>query len=149
MHADGCTWIVVADGGHARILEERRRGATLTEANKFEHSQSDVAVPRDRPARVHERNGDVRHAVTGRTSPHEEGERRFLSSVAAQLEDGAARHAFDHLILLAPPRALGVLRAALSDKLTRLVVAEAPLDFAHEAIPEIMVCVRHLRQARM
>lgn len=146
MRAHGCTWVVVADGGRARVLEERRQGQALLERIAFAHSESDDVYPRDKPTRVRESVGLARHAVTRRTTPHDEGERRFLSRVAARLEQGGAHREFERLILFAPPRALGVLRQVLSERTARLVSAAAPLDIVDADIASIAEQVQQLRQ---
>jgi protein required for attachment to host cells len=126
------------------VLEERQGGVALREQATFFHSRDDdsVALAGPRPNLV---DWARRHGER-RTTPHDDGERRFLRRIAAKIEEGAEQHAFDHLILFAPPRALGVLRAALPEPVSRLIVADAPLDVVDEGISAIARRVRRLLQ---
>ncbi|MGE3865509.1 MAG: host attachment protein [Hyphomonadaceae bacterium] len=145
MHGEGCTWIVTADGGRARVLEERRRGVALAERAAFAHDRDADAAPRDRPARVQESAGPARHAVEPRIAPHEAGERAFLQRLAAFLDDGAAKGAYEELVLFAPPRALGVLRNALSGPARGRIAGEAALDVTRETPEAVAARLAHLR----
>jgi protein required for attachment to host cells len=55
-------------------------------------------------------------------------------------------HRFDHLAVMAPPRALGVLRKALPTALARRVTVTDPLDRLDESVAAIQ---DHLRAARL
>ena len=125
------TWILVADGGRARILEVAGKGKVLrmisgSDAkldNPPSHEQG-----RDRPARVHELVGNVRHAVEPRHDPHRARETLFARQLGAMLGGYAARNDFDRLVLVAPAAMLGDLRRALQPQVLEKVVAEVDKD---------------------
>ena len=141
---DGATWFLIADGSRARVFERQRPGAEIHELETLSVRAPTMRAPRDRPPRVHDRMGPGRHAVTGRTSPRIMAENLFLQSVAKQLNERATHGAFTHLVVCAPPHAMGVLRDAMSDAARRLLKCELVKDYAHEQAGEI---VAHLESA--
>src|SRR5579885_3335077 len=109
-------WILVADGAHARVFE--RVGATaglrLAANGAFEHKvERTHEMGSERPGRAVESVGGARHAVEPRVDWSEQEKQRFAARLAAHLEERAQREGFDRLVLVAPPRFLGALRAEL------------------------------------
>jgi len=145
MTEDVKTWIVVADGGRARILEERRPLGPLHElTDQAMAQQGSDRPPAKDSATVHERTGSGRHAGHD-DSPQEEAEHRFLKRLAARLDEAARAKSFDRVVLVAPPKALGLLRGALSAAVTALVEASDPHDRVAETAENLQ---KHLRAAR-
>ncbi|MFN3583403.1 host attachment protein [Phenylobacterium sp.] len=146
MELGGTTWIVAADGAEARVFEERVRAGEVREVSDF-HMKADGhdwPTAHRHPATAHESAGFGRHGAGGR-DPADEAERRFLRRVAAELDAAAARKAFDSLVIMAPPRALGVLKAELTPALARKLEASE----AHERVGEGAEAIRHhLRDLR-
>jgi protein required for attachment to host cells len=142
----GVTWVLVADGAHARLFEERQRTGAL-------HEKADWTMRlqrEDRPrapahaATVHERGGTGRHGDKDH-APAQEAERRFLARVAEALNAAGVRGEFDHLVIMAPPAALGVLRARLAPRLSGRLEATDP----HNRLGDDADAMRaHLRQLR-
>jgi protein required for attachment to host cells len=123
----GPTWIVVADGAHARLFEQLRPGAAVVERESFARCAAPAAQSRDRLPRIHDRTGPARHAIEPRRSPHEAAERAFLDDVGREIARHALTRAFSRLVLCAPPKALGELRQTLPRKLraeTRAVLKD-------------------------
>lgn len=137
------TWVLVADGARGLLLVnagsavaprlETRHVYELD--NPATHSQG-----RDRPGRVHESMGARR---SGMEMPdlHQRAEDRFVQGIIADLEQEAAAGSFGKIVIVAPPVALGVARAAMSEKLVQHVVKEIPADFTKMALPEITAAV--------
>ena len=142
---DGSTWIVVADGGRARCFEERRRGVALRERADFAlaHTADDV-VEGIRPGRIHESWGAARHAVERGPDPHQTEEDHFLHRVVDRIS--AAAGDFDHLVILAPPRALGLIRAALPKAVADKVALSHAVDVVRESAVEIAARLDELRR---
>lgn len=130
----GITWMLVADGRRARVLVERRRGANLEEPPDWamEIGPDDLYDPQDRPPRSFDRVGAGRHAMDKGRSLHEQEEEKFLRRVADRLSDAERHSQFDHLVIVAPPRALGLLRGLLSDNAKARVRADLPKDLLEE-----------------
>ena len=134
MLADGETWFLLADGRKARVLVELRRGGDLKERHDWAMSiaDEDLYDPQDRPPRSVDRAGAGRHAMDKGRNLHEAEEQKFLKRVAERLGDAARHNAFDHLVLAAPPRALGALREELSEAVRGRVRAEIVKDIVEE-----------------
>lgn len=146
MDDGGTTWIVVADGGVARIFAERRRAGDLVEdsARRMTSTDSDRPQAPSHRATVHQRVGGGRHAAKG-PSLQDEAEGRFLKRVAVALTQAEASDAFDHLVILAPPRALGQLRQSLASGVARRLQASGPHDCVRETPERIRQRLRDLR----
>lgn len=146
MELTGTTWIVAADAVEARVFEERVRAGEVREREEMRLKSNGEDQPRSHRhmATVHESGGPGRHGAGSRDIDHE-AEGRFLRRVAAALETAAQRQAFDRLVLMAPPRALGLLRAELGPACARCLDA---CD-AHERVHDGPEAIRqHLREAR-
>lgn len=130
------TWILVADGAKARILERRAPGGPLTPVSnqcftEFEARQSTRETGTDRPGRVHESADVARHAMEPRVDWHRFAKEQFAKRVADALESAAKRHKFEALILIAPPRTLGDLRGVLGRNAASLVESEVGRDLTN------------------
>lgn len=126
------TWIVVADGAHTRIFANDGPGKGLRAAleKDFEanlpHAARDILS--DRPGRNTAAPGMARHAMDPRTDPKRHLEQDFARTVAAMLGEAAQEKFFDRLILVAPPKTLGDLRAELPKHAEALVTGTLDKD---------------------
>ena len=146
MEDQGTTWVVAADGAQMRVFEERARAGELrelpAESMRIEGGDRQQAGPHS--TTVHERGGLGRHGAHEH-KPSQEAEVRFLARVVEHLHAAAQRNAFDRLVLIAPPTALGALRAKLTPQLSARIEASD----AHERITDDAEAMRaHLRQVR-
>jgi len=129
------TWIVVADGAEARILQHNVGTAELQQLPSEEFY--DFAAPTrdlvsERLPRVQDSAGPGRHGVEPRSDPHEQQKVGFITRLIEHLETAAKHHEFERLIVVAPPRALAVFRKCYSDRLKHLVQHELPHDYTHQ-----------------
>jgi protein required for attachment to host cells len=139
MLENGTAWMLVADGRRARVLVEQRRGAQLEEPSDWamEISEDELYDPQDRPPRSHDRVGQGRHAVDKGRNLHEAEEEKFLKRVAERLGEAQKQNQFTHLIIAAPPRALGLLRAMLPANAQDRVCATTAKDLLGEDAPKL------------
>ncbi|WP_395645046.1 host attachment protein [Terricaulis sp.] len=146
MLQDGRTWFLIADGRRARMLVEQRRGAELEEPAGWplEIGEEDLYDPQDRPPRSFDRAGAGRHAMDGGRNLHEAEEEKFLKRVADRLADAEKKQAFDHLVIAAPPRALGSLREMVSASVRARIVADTAKDLLDEPSPKLRERLREL-----
>jgi len=121
--------VVAADAGAARFFTAEHRGGALTE-REDRALQASPPAERAKPPRVHDRFGPARHVIEARQPPRAAAEAQFLKRVAESIEDGVEN--FDEIIVCAPPRALGLLRANLGQAVRQRLRAEIAKDFAHE-----------------
>ena len=112
------TWIVVADGAHVSIFQNDGPGKGIaptrhTQLTGDTRRSSEIAS--DAPGRTHSRGGHVQSALQPATDPHEQAAQDFIAHISTVLTDACRAQEYERLILVAPPQALGDLRAALPD----------------------------------
>lgn len=146
MDRGGLTWIVAADARQARIFAERIRGGEVIElpARRMRADEGDQPGRHSPHGTVHEPAGLGRHGA-GERDTARETERRFLKRLAARLVEAAGGGEFDCLALMAPPRALGILRGALPPAVAAKIEVCDPHERRDDGPAEIRL---HLRQAR-
>lgn len=116
------TWVVMADERHARVFEQLTPGGPLRPMpeHDLEAGGQDSAAHPDAPG-LHGGGDPPTADVQGRG---------FLRQVAHALDAAAEAGLFERLVLLALPRAQGVLRAELDPKTGRLIDIRLPEDRA-------------------
>lgn len=134
------TWVLIADGSRARLFVNEGVGKGLKPVlgQQFIGTKlpsRDIAT--DRPGRAFDSAGEGRHAMEPPTDPHRHEKQAFAHELADVLEDRRKRNAFDRLVVVAPPEALGDLRSEFSDQLRRLVTAELNKDLTKISIHEL------------
>jgi protein required for attachment to host cells len=109
------TWILVADEVRARLLEAAREDAPLVERGDLGPAVSGAAA-RHRARDGAADPGDVAPQSREGSDPQRAlASRRFAYEIAAVLDEGRAHGRYARLLLVAPPRFLGTLRAALPE----------------------------------
>lgn len=129
MDQGSVTWIVTADAAEARIFCERARTGPLRELPELRMAATDAESRR-------RREGD---------QGQHDGELRFLRRVANRLALAASAGEFERLVLIGPPRALGLLKLALPPEVARRIDVTDPHDRRWDE-PDALR--RHLREAR-
>jgi protein required for attachment to host cells len=139
MLQDGSTWFLLADGRRAKVLVEQRRGAPLQARDDLtmEIGPEEMYDPQDRPPRSFDRVGSGRHGMDKGRTLHEQEESNFLKRVADRIGEADRHKQFDHLVIAAPPRALGILRQQLAPAVHQRIRAETPKDLLDEDMPKL------------
>ena len=132
-------WVVVCDGTKALVLENAgdEKFPNLKTKEVFEQKDpktSDQGT--DAPGRAINSVGAMRSAME-QTDWHEQAEERFLQGLASHLDAAVNAGQARSLIVVAPPRALGVLRQAYSDNLRAALRAEIDKDFVRLPVYQI------------
>jgi protein required for attachment to host cells len=138
------TWILIADGARARILESTGKGHDVHAVQSCDFSNETPPsreLGSDRPGRVVESHGATRHAIEPRYDLHRGLETLFAHQLADILGQRLSEGSFDRLVIVAAPAMLGDLRKSLSAPLREKVVAEIAKDLTKVPNHEIM---RHL-----
>jgi protein required for attachment to host cells len=137
MLQNGPAWFLLADGRRARVLVEERRGAALQDDWTMEVSDDDLYDPRDRRARNSNRVGLGKHTVGNDRNLHEAEEENFLKRLAERLGEAEKSRKFEHLLIAAPPRALGTLRELLPASVRSRIRADTPKNLLDEDPPKL------------
>lgn len=129
------TWIVIADGAKARVVQQDKDSRTYRPAFEEAHYGAAHAPSReiasDRPGRTFDSGGEGRHAMEPSTDPQRHAKLSFARDLATRLGDAANRREFDRLILVAAPRTLGDLRALLPDSVKSRITVEIDKDLTN------------------
>lgn len=130
------TWVVVADGGGVRVFEERERHGDLHELKDWREEHVGEAL-----SHTH------RHAQhTTTNTPKAAAEAEFLEELAGHIDAAAHKKAFDKLVLIAPAKAMGVLRGALKSEAHDRIELTDSHDRTHE---DARTLKEHLHKLRM
>jgi protein required for attachment to host cells len=143
LHIKEGAWVVVCDGAKAIVLENIGDPAYPDLRMREAEEQPDWRsreIGTDAPGRAINSVGSARSAVE-QTDFHDESEKTFLTDLVGRLDKALSARETDTLIIVAPPRALGMLRNAYSPQLRKAVVAEVDKDLV--ALP-IVDIERHL-----
>lgn len=130
------TWILIAHRAGARIFENDGPGTGLKHVDAIAHPEGrleDKALGSDKPGRSFDSHGPGRHALGKEHGPAETVAQEFAHALAARLDAGRTQHAYGKLVLVAEPRFLGMLRAALTPQTAALVSAAVEKDLVHVA----------------
>jgi protein required for attachment to host cells len=132
-------WVVVCDGGKALILENAGDAVFPDLRTRETYEPKPAAkhqMGNDEPGRAFASTGSRRGAVE-QTDLHEQSERNFLKKLASRLDAAVNGGEVKALILVAPPRALGMLRQAYSPHVRKAIRTELEKDYVKLPVPEI------------
>ncbi|SNY97684.1 host attachment protein [Halomonas sp. hl-4] len=141
------TYIVVADAARARIFT--REALTLTEQESLVHAEGRLHegdLVTDRPgADVHESSSTSARSSgeEGAASKHEN--ELFAKQVANHLYNARVDNSLEKLIMVAPPKFLGLLRDKLDGPTQKLVIHTLSKDLSKASLTDIQTAVSDLR----
>lgn len=135
------TWVAVADGRKA-VLFKNSGSRFKPDLHVLRVDEIENPATReqgaDRAGRMNDgRAGSVRKSAFAATDYHQLEEDRFAARFAAGLDRAARDGAFAHLAVVAPPTALGALRAAFSPLVKSRISIEIDRDFVNHPVAEI------------
>lgn len=132
-------WVVVCDGSKALFLVNAgdSKFPNLKTREVLEQKVPPTSeLGSDAPGRSHSSVGHGRSSVE-QTDYHTLQEEEFLRGIAAKLDAALQKGEAKSVILVAPPRAIGVLRQAYTHALKQGVRAEIQKDYVKLPVYEI------------
>jgi len=136
-------WVLVADASRAQLFETDATFETLTPLEAHTHPESRLParelVAGDRGA-TREFSGGPQSRFERHTDPHQATVDAFGRELAQVLNAGRIAHSFHHLVIVASPAFLGVLRGHLDVDTTRSVLASIAHDWT--AVPNHELAAR-------
>jgi protein required for attachment to host cells len=132
-------WVVVCDGAKALVLENAGDAKFPNLKMREVYEQKDMPthlLGADKPGRTHSSVGQNSSAVT-QTDWHNQAEQAFLTHLAQKLDAEVATGKVKSLILVAPPRALGMIRHAYSHALRGAIRTEIDKDLVKHPVHDI------------
>ncbi len=127
---DNGAWVVVCDGAKALIFENAgdKEYPDLRTREVFEHDNPPTSEQgTDRPGRSHSSVGPGRSAV-GQTDWHDQAEAKFLKDIAEKLHLAVHGGKTKALVIVAPPRALGMIREHYTPAIKQALQTEIDKD---------------------
>ena len=121
--------VAAADGAHARFFaySQDAKGGAARQVKVMDHpAPASKDLVTDRPGHGQNSNGTGHHAIEPRVSPHQMEEAKFLRDVIGEISRESEK--YDQLIIIAPPKALAILRARMPRDQRELVVLELNKD---------------------
>lgn len=135
------TLLVLADGQKAMFLRNQGHNGQVRLKTLQTFSLENLASHElgwDRPGRAYSRYADdSSRSAYESNDPHEQGEIRFLEDLARTIEGVLTADGYERLVLMAPPRALGVLRLALSPAVQERVQETIAKDYLKTPLAEL------------
>ena len=125
------TWVLIADGARARILQAdgESDGLQLVPGCEFGvDDPPDRDIDADKPGRTFDSVGSGRHGMEPKTSPHRHRKAEFARHLAEFLEKKRTQKAFERLLIAAAPVTLGDLRQTLSKGVKAAIGGEVAKD---------------------
>lgn len=119
------TWILSANRSSASLFESDWPGKSMRRIQDIPHPQGRMQnqdIDTDKPGRVFDSFGEGRHSTSPKQEPTEHIAQQFALELAEMLNKGRLTNAYDKLVLIAEPKFLGVLRAALDKNTESLVI---------------------------
>lgn len=131
--------VLVADG--AKLLFLRNHGDQnqidlRTESHDARHDRKDREIKTDAPGTSKQSFGYGAPALD-EPDYHQQEEDRWVKEAAEELKKRALRNDFDALAVIAPPKALGVLRKELHKEVERRIVLTINKAMTDRPIPDI------------
>jgi protein required for attachment to host cells len=131
--------VLVTDG--RKLLFLRNHGDEnqidlRTESHDQREDRKDSEIKTDAAGSSKQSFGFGRPAL-GETDFHQQDEDRWVKDAADELKKRALRQDFEALAIVAPPRALGVLRKGLHKEVERRIVATFNKEMTDRPIPDI------------
>lgn len=131
--------VLVADGRKLLFLRNHGDEAQIdlrTEAHDQRADAMDRDLKTDGPGTQSPRVGIGKDTME-ETDFHQQEEDRWVKDAAEELKKRALRNDFDALAIIAPPKALGVLRKELHKAVERRIVATINKEMTDRPIPDI------------
>ena len=128
--ADGTKMLFLRNKGDEELIDLR------TEAHDKRADRKDSDLKTDAPGTQSPRVGIARDTMA-ETDFHQQEEDIWVKEAAEELKKRALRNDFEALVIVAPPKALGVLRKELHKQVERRIVLTVNKEMTDRPIPDI------------
>jgi len=134
------TLVLVADGKKMLFLRnhgDENQIDLRTEAHDEREDRKDSDIKSDAPGAIGQSAGYSGRVAYEETDFHQLEEDRWAKEAADRLRERALRNDFDTLVIVAPPKALGVLRKDLHKEVERRILFTCNKEMTDRPIPDI------------
>lgn len=134
------TWILVAHDAGARLYGNAGAGKGLDSVLEIDHPEGrlkDQDINADKPGKQKGVDGSHHGVDTGGESPTEHAHALWAQHLADMLGKGLGSGKCAAIVLVAPPRLLGLIRKALNGETAKAITATLDKDLAHAKDAEV------------
>ena len=131
--------VLVADGRKMLLFRNHGDESQIdlrTEAHDARKDRKDREIKTDAPGTVKQSFGSG-HSTYEEPDFHQQEEDRWIKDAADELRTRVLRNDFDALAIVAPPKALGVLKKALHKEVERRIVCTVDKEMTGRPVPDI------------
>jgi protein required for attachment to host cells len=131
-------WIIVADSVNARIFARANKNSSLQEVENLTHPSGRMKageLESDKPGRSFDSRGQGRHSMETEHSRKDKESIVFVEQISDYLS--THQNDYDELIIISPPRFLGMLRKHIEKILSRKIIQEIDKDMVKLSPNEI------------
>jgi protein required for attachment to host cells len=107
-----------------------------TEAHDQRDDRKDREIKTDAPGGIHQSAG-YGHSTYEEADFHQQEEDRWIKDAADELCRRALRNDFDALAIVAPPKALGVLKKCLHKEVEKRLICTVDKEMTGRPVPDI------------
>jgi protein required for attachment to host cells len=135
----GRVWVIAADSSRARIFTAPSPSAELEERETLVNPEArlrDRDLISDAPGRTFSRASAQRSGMMS-DDPKAHEIDKFAKALAQRLEQGRTHDEYDHLVLIAAPAFLGVLRETLDKQVLHHVALSMDKDLSQMSADEL------------
>ena len=132
--------VLVTDGRKSlflRNLGDEKQLDLRTEAHDEREDRKDSEIKTDAPGTIGQSAGYSGRVAYEETDFHQQEEDRWVKDAADELRARALRNDFDALAIIAPPKALGILRKELHKEVERRLVVTLNKEMTDRPIADI------------
>ena len=133
-------WVIAANSEYARLFKTTGVGQPLEEFETLVCSaarQSEQDLVSDRPGRSFDSSGSGRHAMEPGEQAGEHIARAFAKEVAHFLDESFEQGHFNHLVVMASPGFLGLLRTEFSQQVRSVIRQEVNKNLVRLQVSEL------------
>jgi protein required for attachment to host cells len=132
--------VLVTDGRKSLFLRnhgDEKQIDLRTEAHDERDDRKDREIKTDAPGAIGQSAGYSGRVAYEETDFHQQEEDRWVKDAAEDLRKRALSQDFEALAIIAPPKALGVLRKELHKEVERRVILTLNKEMTDRPIPDI------------
>ncbi len=134
------TWVLSTNSNACRIYHYRKELKQLTLVKEILHPENklrDIDLTSDKPGH-YKANGGAHGAFSQQSDPKEIKIDNFSRDLAKELDHNRTVHAYEKLILIAPPHMNGLLFQHLNKHVKELVAHNIEKDLSHLTEHELL-----------
>ena len=143
--------VLVADGRKVLLFRncgDENQIDLRTETHEERKDRKDRDIKTDAPGTTRQ-SGGFGHSTYEETDFQQQEEDRWIKDAADELKDRVLRNDFDALAIVAPPKALGVLRKCLHTEVEKRLVFTVNKEMSGRPVPDIEALIADSNQVEL